>query len=83
MKKKISIALDISVATIERIRQRFVETNLETALSRQVQQNRKALPLDGEQEAHLIAIACSDSPDGSARWSLRLLAEEDGGIGIC
>jgi transposase len=73
--EEISIALDISVATIERIRQRFVETNLETALSRQVQQNRKARSLDGEQEAHLIAIACSDSPDGSARWSLRLLAE--------
>ena len=73
--ESISQALDISVATIERVRQRFVETNLETALSRQVQQNHKARRLDGEQEAHLIAITCSDPPEGSARWSLRLLAD--------
>lgn len=73
--KAISEALDISVATIERVRQRFVETSLETALSRQVQQHRKARRLDGEQEAHLIAITCSEAPEGYARWSLRLLAE--------
>jgi hypothetical protein len=54
--KAISQALDCSAATIERVRQRFVETNLETALSRQVQQQRKPRRLDGEQEAHLIAI---------------------------
>jgi transposase len=71
----ISQALDISVATIERVRQRFVETNLETALSRQVQQQRKPRRLDGEQEAHLIAITCSEAPEGHARWSLRLLAD--------
>jgi len=71
----ISQALDISVATIERVRQRFVETNLEAALSRQVQQHRKARRLDGEQEAHLIAMTCSEAPEGYARWSLRLLAE--------
>lgn len=72
--KAISHALDISVATIERVRQRFVETNLETALSRQVQQHRKPRRLDGEQEAHLIAMTCGDVPEGQARWSLRLLA---------
>jgi transposase len=71
----ISQALDCSVATIERVRQRFVETNLETALSRQVQQQRKPRRLDGEQEAHLIAITCSEAPEGQARWSLRLLAD--------
>lgn len=71
----ISQALDISVATIERVRQRFVETSLEAALSRQVQQQRKARRLDGEQEAHLIAMTCSEAPEGYARWSLRLLAE--------
>jgi transposase len=71
----ISQALDISVATIERVRQRFVETSLEAALSRQVQQQRKPRCLDGEQEAHLIAITCSEAPEGRARWSLRLLAE--------
>ena len=71
----ISQALDISVATIERVRQRFVETNLETALSRQVQQQRRPRRLDGEQEAHLIAMTCSPPPEGHARWSLRLLSE--------
>jgi transposase len=70
----ISQALDISVATIERVRQRFVETNLESALSRQVQQQRKPRRFDGEQEAHLIAMTCSEAPEGQARWSLRLLA---------
>jgi transposase len=71
----ISQALDISVATIERVRQRFVETSLDSALSRQVQQQRKPRRLDGEQEAHLVAITCSEAPEGHARWSLRLLAE--------
>jgi transposase len=71
----ISQGLDISVATIERVRQRFVETSLEAALSRHVQQQRKPRRLDGEQEAHLIAITCSEAPEGQARWSLRLLAE--------
>jgi transposase len=71
----ISQALDISVATIERVRQRFVATSLEAALTRQVQQQRKPRRLDGEQEAHLIAMTCSEVPEGYARWSLRLLAE--------
>jgi len=71
----ISQALDISVATIERVRQRLVEPNLESALSRQEQQQRKPRRLDGEQEAHLIALTCGEAPEGQARWSLRLLAD--------
>ena len=71
----ISQALDLSVATIERVRQRFVETNLETALSRQVQQQRKPRRLDGEQEAYLVALTCGEAPEGFGRWSLRLLAQ--------
>lgn len=72
----ISAALDISVATIERVRQQFVETNLAAALSRQVQQHCKPRRLDGEQEADLIALTCGDPPEGAARWSLRLLADQ-------
>ncbi|MBD2158060.1 helix-turn-helix domain-containing protein, partial [Leptolyngbya sp. FACHB-16] len=72
----ISDALDISIATIERVRQRFVETSLEAALTRQVQHQRKARRLDGEQEARLITMTCGEVPDGRARWSLRLLAEK-------
>lgn len=70
---EISAALDISVATIERVRQRFVEEDLEVCL-KQRRRVRQSL-LDGEQEAHLIALACSPAPEGHTRWTLRLLAE--------
>jgi len=71
----ISIALDTSVSTIEQVRQRFVEEGLEAALN---PRPRTATPkkLDGEVEAHLIAMACSESPEGSSRWTLRLLADK-------
>jgi transposase len=61
-------------ATVRRLRQRFVEEGLESALQRKKRQNytRK---LDGDAEAHLIAIACSQPPKGRNRWTLRLLAD--------
>jgi transposase len=74
--QQISEALDISVSTIERVRQRFVEQSLDAALSRQVSRRRTPRLLDGEQEAHLIALACGDPPEGQARWTLRLLADQ-------
>lgn len=72
----ISQALDLSVATIERVRQRFVEQGLTAALERKQSSQRRAQTFDGEQEAHLIALTCSDPPPGRNRWSLRLLAEQ-------
>jgi len=71
----ISIALDISIPTIERVRRLFVEQGIEAALSRQSPKNKKSHRLDGAGEAHLIAIACSQPPKGQARWTLRLLAQ--------
>lgn len=71
----ISIALDISIPTIERVRKVLVEQGVEAALSRQISQERKYHKLDGEQEAHLIAMACTQAPMGQARWTLRLLAQ--------
>jgi transposase len=71
----ISSALNISIATIERVRQRLVESGLETALRRKTQKNRQRSRLDGEQEAHLIALTCSSPPDGQGRWTLRMLAD--------
>ena len=71
----ISQTLNISVATIERVRQRLVEQGLEAALSRKQPQNRRQRRLDGEQEAHLIALTCSSPPEGQGRWTLRMLAE--------
>ena len=71
----ISQALNISVATIERVRQRLVEEGLEAALSRKPQENRKPRRLDGEQQAHLIALACSQPPTGQRSWTMRMLAD--------
>lgn len=67
--------INISTSTIERVRQRFVEEGLEQALNRQPQSQRKPRRLDGEQEAHLVAVTCSTPPSGFSRWTLRLLAE--------
>jgi hypothetical protein len=69
--------LNINVKTVERLKQRFVEEGFESCLSRkpypEVTKNIKA---DGDFEAHLIAISCSEAPKGYARWSLRLLADK-------
>jgi hypothetical protein len=70
----IAAALEISDLTVTRVRRRFVQAGLESALHRKVQAQRKARKLDGVQEAHLIALACSEAPEGRSRWSLRLLA---------
>lgn len=72
----ISQALDVSTRTIERVRQRFVEEGLEQALTPRRPNSSKLRKIDGEAEAHLIAMACGESPEGSSRWTLRLLAEQ-------
>jgi len=69
-------AFNAGVATIERVRRRFVEEGLASALSpyrggKRIYERK----LDGAQEAHLIALACSAPPEGRARWTLRLLAQ--------
>ena len=72
---EIAEAVGVSVATIERVRQRFVEEGLETALSPRPPCRLYPRTLDGEAEARLIALACSPPPEGRARWTLRVLAE--------
>jgi len=69
-------AIDVSVRTVERTRQRLVRQGLEKALEREVRQRSRAPRLDGEQQAHLIALACSEPPEGCNRWSLKLLANK-------
>jgi transposase len=71
----ISEAVRVSARTIERVRQRFVEDGLEAALLPKPSPRVYARKLDGEQEAKLVALACSGPPEGKRRWTLRLLAE--------
>jgi transposase len=69
-------ALGVSVRTVEQLRRRLVEQGLEACLERKKQDRPSVEPkFDGEQEAKLIALACSKAPDGRERWSLRLLAD--------
>lgn len=73
---RIAEAVDCGTATVERVRRRFVEEGLEMALSPYRSPRREYRPkLDGEQEARLITLACSQPPEGRARWTLRLLAD--------
>ena len=71
---QIAAALDVSRPTIERVRQRFGTERI-AAVQRHPPATRPAPKVDGEQEAHLIALACSAPPRGRERWTLRLLAE--------
>jgi hypothetical protein len=73
--QEIKDAFDISIRTIERVRQRFVEEGLENALKCRPGGGRKP-KLDGETEAHLIALRCGATPSGKGQWTLRLLADQ-------
>lgn len=73
--EQISEALEVSTSTLVRVRRVFAEQGLEAALNRRSLSRSRPRRLDGEQEAHLIALACSAPPDGRDHWSLRLLAD--------
>ena len=60
--------------TVSKIRKRFTEVGLEETVKRKHPDRDYVTRLDGEQEAHLVALACSEPPEGHARWTLRLLA---------
>ena len=65
------------VNTVRNVRQRFVEQGLEAALARKPQeQPSRQQVLDGSQEARLIALRCSEPPEGHSQWTLRLLADQ-------
>jgi transposase len=75
--EKIAEALDVTIQTIERVRKQLVEEGLEAVLHRRPYvQKVSRKKLDGDAEAHLIALACSETPQGYTRWSLRLLADK-------
>lgn len=68
-------AFDVCEATVTNVRKRFAQGGLEAVLHDKVQQHRRSA-LSGLQTAHLIAIACSPSPDGHDHWTVRLLAQK-------
>ena len=74
---KISEALDVTVQTVERVRKQLVEEGLGAVLRRRkYTQKVSRKKIDGDVEAHLIALSCSKAPEGYSRWSLRLLADK-------
>jgi transposase len=77
---QIAAALNTGVATVERTGKRFVEENLGALNERR----RSGQPprLNGKQQAHLIAVACSKPPEGRERWTLRLLADQVVELGL-
>jgi hypothetical protein len=75
-------ALNTSRPTVERIRKRFVQGNVDKALNDDPRPGGAKVKLDGRAEAQLIALVCSDTPDGHARWTLRLLADKLVELGV-
>ena len=70
----LATALGVGRATVARVRQRYVTEGLAGALTHHAPDREYQRKLDGAQEAHLIALACSAPPEGRQRWTLRLLA---------
>ena len=79
--KDIIQALNTSRSTVERTRKRFVEGGLDKALNEDPRPGQR-VKLDGNAEAHLVALTCSDAPGGRDHWPLRLLADKLVELGI-
>ena len=74
--EEIARVLQVSMRKIDRIKKRFVEEGLERALERRKGNRVYVGKADGDFEAHVVALSCSEPPEGFARWSLRLLADK-------
>ena len=72
----VATALGVSARTIEHLKERFVEEGLDAALVRKSRSKPPRITFDGGFDARLTALACSPAPTGSARWTVRLLAEK-------
>jgi hypothetical protein len=74
--EKICEALDTNVSMVSRVRETFVIQGLDAVLTRKQRETPPIAPIfDGERQAQLIALACSEPPEGYAHWTIRLLAE--------
>jgi transposase len=74
--ERIAESVEVSPATIARVRRQWVEAGVEAALNRRAPRREYRRKLDGTHEARLIALTCGAPPAGQARWSLRLLADK-------
>ena len=72
----VASALGVTSRTVEHLKQRFVEEGLEAALARKSHRKLRESTFDGEFDARLTALACSQAPDGYQRWTVRLLADK-------
>jgi transposase len=73
--RAIAAALEVHHTTVARVRQQYARDGLDAAVDRKAPEREYRRKLDGEQEARLVALACSAPPEGRKRWTLRLLAE--------
>ncbi len=73
---EIANVLNVNIKKVERIKKIFVEEGFEIALNGRPAQPRKDKKIDGDVEAHLIALACSEVPEGYDSWTLRLLSDK-------
>lgn len=72
----IATAVEVHPMSVARVRQQCVADGVDAALARKVPAREYVRKLDGEQEAHLLALTCSAPPEGQQRWTLRLLARQ-------
>ena len=72
----IAAAYDVSTKKVEQLKKRFVEEGFDTALYRKPVTNAHRRKITGDEEAHWIALCCSQAPEGQERWTLRLLADK-------
>ena len=77
----IARSLQVGRATVERVRRRCVEEGLERALGRKEQLNRRRKRLDGQGEAHLIALACGETAQGAGQLDAAIAGQWTGGKG--
>lgn len=74
--EQISKVLKVSLRTIDRIKKKFIEEGFEACLERRATTREYERKADGDLEAKLVTLCCSDPPKGYAKWSLRLLADK-------
>ena len=74
--KQISKVLKVGMRTIDRVKKKFIEEGFESVLERRPTRRIYETKLDGDVEAKLVTLCCSEPPKGFAKWSLRLLADK-------